>query len=74
MKILVAGASGMVGGEVLEQCLAHPQISSVVAFVRRELPVEVSRNPKLQCVLVEDFATWPEGVLEAHSDAAGIIW
>ncbi|KAI8966429.1 hypothetical protein F5Y11DRAFT_343490 [Daldinia sp. FL1419] len=69
MKILVVGASGAIGGVVLRHCLAHPDISKVVAFVRRDLPADVSNNPRLECVIIEDFSKWPEDVLQAHSDA-----
>ncbi|KAF7553548.1 hypothetical protein G7Z17_g3568 [Cylindrodendrum hubeiense] len=74
MKVLIVGASGMIGGEILLQCLTHPSISTVVAFVRRELPAAVSENPKLQCVVIKDFSVWPEELLQAHTDAAGMIW
>lgn len=74
MKVLIVGASGMIGGEALLQCLANPQISSVVAFVRRELPSNVSNNPKLNSVIVKDFSKWPEDLLLAHADAVGMIW
>ncbi|KAI2616128.1 hypothetical protein GGS26DRAFT_453884 [Hypomontagnella submonticulosa] len=74
MKILIVGASGMIGREALIQCLAHPSVSSVVAFVRRDLPADVAGHPKLECVVIKDFAVWPEDVLQAHSDAAAMIW
>lgn len=74
MKVLHVGASGMIGGEALLHCLAHPRISKVVAFVRRPLPDDISDNPKLECVIVADFAVWPDGVLQAHADAAAMIW
>lgn len=74
MKVLVVGATGMVGGEALIQCLAYPSIKKVVAFVRRDLPARISEHPKLECILIKDFATWPEDVLLAHSDAAAMIW
>ncbi|KAM6522768.1 hypothetical protein FALCPG4_012383 [Fusarium falciforme] len=74
MKVLIVGASGMIGGEALLQCLANPQVSSVVAFVRRELPSDVSNNPKLKSVIVKDFSKWPEDLLLAHADAVGMIW
>jgi hypothetical protein len=64
----------MIGGEALIQCLAHPSISRVVAFVRRDLPADISGHPKLECVLVKDFAVWSEDVLQMHADAAGMIW
>ncbi|KAH8166875.1 hypothetical protein CIB48_g1398 [Xylaria polymorpha] len=74
MKVLITGASGLIGGGCLIHCLAHPSISTVVAFVRRELPVDVSKHPKLQTVLINNFSQWPEDVLEAHADAVGMIW
>ncbi|KAJ2998732.1 hypothetical protein NUW58_g227 [Xylaria curta] len=74
MKVLLTGASGSIGGGCLTQCLAHPGISTVVAFVRRELPTDLSNHPKLKCVVIKDFSQWPEDVLQAHADAAGMIW
>jgi uncharacterized protein YbjT (DUF2867 family) len=43
MKILLLGASGLVGKNVLAQALAHPAITSVVAPTRRAL----APHPKL---------------------------
>ncbi|KAI0973795.1 hypothetical protein F4678DRAFT_410360 [Xylaria arbuscula] len=74
MKVLVTGASGSIGGECLAQCLSHPDISTVVAFVRRDWPADIANHPKLKCVLIKDFSQWPEDVLQAHADAAGMIW
>ena len=74
MKVLIVGASGSIGSEALFQCLSHPLITSVVAFVRRDLPAEVSSNSKLDVVEIKDFAIWPEDVLREHKDAVGIIW
>lgn len=39
MKILLLGATGLVGGEVLQLALAHPQVTHVIAPVRRALSV-----------------------------------
>lgn len=74
MKVLFVGASGMVGSKVLIQCLAHPSVTSVVAFARRDLPAEVSDHPKIQPVIIKDFSVWPEEVLQPHADAAAMIW
>ncbi|KAI1344453.1 hypothetical protein F5Y15DRAFT_112338 [Xylariaceae sp. FL0016] len=74
MKVLITGASGSIGGQVLTQCLAHPSISTVVAFVRRDLPQELTRNPKLLSVRIQDFSNWPEDLVNAHADAAAMLW
>lgn len=53
-RLLLAGASGMVGREVLRQALADPRIGEIVAPVRRPL----AAHPKLRDVLV-DFDALP---------------
>ena len=64
----------MVGSETIAHCLAHPQISKVVAFVRRELPEEIRKHTKLEPILHADFSEWPQDLLQAHSDASAMIW
>ena len=38
MKVLILGASGLVGSNALEQTLAHPSITQVIAPTRKPLP------------------------------------
>jgi nucleoside-diphosphate-sugar epimerase len=52
MRILIFGASGMVGSSVLSACLKSPRVSSVRAVLRRPLSVS---DPKLETVLHKDF-------------------
>ena len=44
MTCLIAGASGLVGGELLKILLQDPQFTKIVSMARRELPVQ---NEKL---------------------------
>ncbi|KAI0150358.1 hypothetical protein GGR57DRAFT_472527 [Xylariaceae sp. FL1272] len=74
MKVLIVGASGLIGSAALSRCLSHPKITQVIAFVRRDLPAELLNNSKLQCVTHTDFSSWPEDLLRSHADAAGMIW
>ena len=55
MKLLLTGATGLVGGHVLAQALADPRIDAVVAPTRRALPA----HPKLLAPTV-DFEALPE--------------
>ncbi|RKL08266.1 hypothetical protein BFJ68_g9613 [Fusarium oxysporum] len=73
MKVLFLGASGSIGSEAFRQCLSHPKITSVVAFVRRALPADVSDHAKLQTVMIKDFSKWSEDILLPHVDAAAMI-
>ncbi|KRG42222.1 NAD-dependent dehydratase [Stenotrophomonas pictorum JCM 9942] len=55
MRVLLAGATGLVGAQVLQQLLDDPRCSGVVAPTRRPLPMRHARllNP------VHDFAALP---------------
>lgn len=54
-NIIIAGASGMVGGLILETALASPEISRVTSLVRRSSKQE---HPKLKEVIISDFADY----------------
>jgi uncharacterized protein YbjT (DUF2867 family) len=79
MKIVVTGATGLVGTEVIRQCLRIPQITSVIALARR--PVSAPRSPgedidisKLKSLVLEDFTNYPSDVKAELADADGCIW
>lgn len=38
MKVLILGASGLIGSNALEQTLAHPAVTAVIAPTRKPLP------------------------------------
>lgn len=51
-KILITGATGMVGGIILKQCLKSPEISQLTSFVRKK---SKQNHPKLKEIVVENF-------------------
>lgn len=65
MKLLLAGATGLVGGHVLTQALGDPRIDAVIAPVRRALPA----HAKLLAPTV-DFEALPEDATWWAADAA----
>jgi len=61
MKVLILGASGLVGRNALEQTLAHPSVTEVVAPTRKPLPPRSKlTNPVAEnlALLVPEVATW----------------
>ena len=52
MNVILFGASGMVGGGVLRECLGDPQVESVLAVGRRSCDVT---HPKLRELLLSDL-------------------
>ncbi|KAL2827790.1 hypothetical protein BDW59DRAFT_54708 [Aspergillus cavernicola] len=74
MKIILAGATGHIGQEILSQCLAHPSITSIVALSRRDLGV---KNDKLRVHLMadQDFLSYSNPALtEELKGAAACLW
>lgn len=60
-KVILTGATGMVGGIVLRECLASSEIATVISFSRK--PTGIS-HPKLQEVIHGDFLNYAG--LESH--------
>lgn len=58
MKVIITGATGMVGEGVLLECLAHPQITEVLSVSRK--PTGIA-HPKLKEYIVKDFLSLKEG-------------
>lgn len=60
-RILLLGASGKVGGQVLALALAHPQVHEVIAPTRRPLAVQAAgrlRNPVVDFECLSTDADW----------------
>ena len=74
MKVILAGSTGFIGREVLEQCLQSPSITSIIALSRRDLPSSVARNPKVKVTIVEDFLSYPQSLLQDIKGAEACIW
>lgn len=68
MKIIVVGATGFLGREVLRQALADPAITQVTAITRRDPGVS---DPKLKCVVLSNFEDYTQFVFDDH---VACIW
>lgn len=55
MKVIVTGATGMVGKGVLLECLDHPEITEVLSISRKNLPMQ---HPKLKELIHGDFTNF----------------
>lgn len=74
MKVILTGSTGFIGYEILDQCLAHPSITSIITLTRRNLPASVTNHPKLIPFIIDDFLSYPDTVLEDIKDSDACIW
>jgi len=71
MKVIVTGSTGSVGGAVLQQCIKHPSITSIIALTRR--PLEV-KDPKIKTIIHTDYLTYPPELMNELEGAEACIW
>jgi len=51
-KVIIAGASGMVGNIIQRECLGSPEVSQITSLVRRPSGIN---HPKLKEIICQDF-------------------
>lgn len=71
MKVILTGASGFIGGAVLQRLINLSNVTSIIVLSRRELPIE---NPKLKTIVVKDFLHYEQEVLDQLAGAEACIW
>ncbi|KAI1102028.1 NAD(P)-binding protein [Jackrogersella minutella] len=79
MKLIISGATGFVGRELIRQSLSKSEITSVVALSRK--PVSVPENlpdgadpSKLKSVVVQDYDQYSEQAKKEFAGASACIW
>lgn len=72
MKVVLSGATGYIGGEVLAQCLEHPSITSILVLTRRD--AGIPQDPKIKVILVKDFLAYDEALIDELKTVDAAIW
>ena len=75
MKLIVAGATGLVGSEIIRQCLQINEITQVIALARKPVHVE-GKDPtsKLKSVVIRDYGEYSADVKAEFAGADACIW
>lgn len=71
MKLIITGATGFIGGEVLHQATLNKEVDSIVVLARRQPAIF---SPKIQFIKVEDFLNFSQEVLSVIADADACVW
>jgi len=59
MKVIITGATGMVGRSTLNECLANDKVKEVLAINRRSLGLQ---HPKFKEFIHSDFINFSDAV------------
>lgn len=78
MKLIIGGASGFVGTELIRQSIRRDDITEVIALARRpvSLPqdIEEGKASKFRSVIIEDYEVYTEEVKAQLAGADACIW
>ncbi|KAK8127037.1 uncharacterized protein PG998_002796 [Apiospora kogelbergensis] len=77
MKLVIGGATGFVGTELLRQALENPAVTSIVGLSRRETKLpegSSSTSGKLKSVVCEDLTGYPADLKKELGDVDACIW
>ncbi|KAK0624798.1 hypothetical protein B0T17DRAFT_507840 [Bombardia bombarda] len=74
MKVIVTGATGLVGSALVRQCIANQAITHVFILSRKPLPESTTSNPKVTLIIHNNFATYPSALLDQLAGAEGCLW
>ncbi|KAJ7221287.1 hypothetical protein GGX14DRAFT_514329 [Mycena pura] len=75
MKLIIAGATGLVAQEVIRQSLRNPTIKSIVALARKPVALPAGADAsKLKSVVVKDYDDYSDEVKQEFAGADACIW
>ncbi|CAK7225613.1 hypothetical protein SCUCBS95973_005925 [Sporothrix curviconia] len=86
MHVILTGATGLVGGGVLDAMLAMPEISRISILTRRPVPMLEDRikandpavtavKDRVRVILHKDFSQYDDALLKGElKGAAGVVW
>jgi hypothetical protein len=77
MKVLIVGATGAIGGIIMQHVLRRNDITQVIALTRKPLPDNNIPNKKVENVIIQDFGNLenvPDETWEKISDADAMVW
>lgn len=75
MKLIVAGATGLVGTEIIRQSLLINEITEVIALARKPVQIEDGTDTsKLRSIVIRDYGEYPAHVKAEFTGADVCIW
>ncbi|KAJ5592334.1 hypothetical protein N7537_009238 [Penicillium hordei] len=75
MKLIIAGANGLLGTEIVRQSLQIPEITQVVALVHQTVHLDESiDSSKVKNVVIDDYGQYPDDVKAEFAGASACTW
>jgi 1-deoxy-D-xylulose 5-phosphate reductoisomerase len=73
-EVIITGATGYVGSETLDVCIADPAISKIYVISRHPLESSYDKVDKLGVIIHENWLEYDVSLLERTRNARACIW
>ncbi|KAF7560643.1 hypothetical protein G7046_g3514 [Stylonectria norvegica] len=73
MKVIVTGATGAAGKEIVKNCIADARITKIVILTRRAVSGDVESHPKCEVVMHQDFSRYSDDLLRRLEGAEACL-
>lgn len=74
MEVIVAGATGNAGREIVQHCMADERISKITILTRKTVPIEVESHPRVEVIMHQDFSQFPDDLMRRLEGADACLW
>lgn len=74
MRLIITGATGLVGRALVRRCIANDKISHALVLTRKPLAEDVTKHPKVTVITHDDFSSYPSELLKQLAGAEGCLW
>ncbi|KAK5994283.1 hypothetical protein PT974_04755 [Cladobotryum mycophilum] len=74
MKVIITGATGLVGSSLLHDCISNSEITHIFALTRKPLSQELAASQKLTVIIHDEFLDYPPELLKQLVGAEACLW
>jgi nucleoside-diphosphate-sugar epimerase len=74
MKFILTGTSGFIGSEILSQLLQKSSVTCLIILSRRPLPELDGRGSRIKLIVLDNFLSYPDSVVQALAGAKACLW
>ncbi|CZR59051.1 uncharacterized protein PAC_08943 [Phialocephala subalpina] len=74
MKVIIAGATGLIGSEVLSNLIQNKNITSIIILSRRPLPEVGARDSRIKVIVLSNFLEYNGEVKKELNGAKAVLW
>jgi uncharacterized protein YbjT (DUF2867 family) len=73
MRLILTGATGLVGSSVLDAMLMSKDVTKISILSRKPVPM-AANDPRVNVILHKDFEKYEPQVLQQLQGANGVVW